>query len=163
MIITERFKFHRRSQNAAKSIAWYIAELRRLAARCNFPRDYLDETLRDRFVCGLRSESIQKQLLAEKELTMTKVLEKAQNLETAQRNAQVLKGQSLSLPISRVAPRSSSSSSPSSLPSSSQPFNTSRGHDRASRDGRRTSCHRCGGSSHLAPDCCFRNAVSQLW
>ena len=43
-ILAERFKFHRRSQNVEESIAPYIAELRRLATRCNFPRDYLDET-----------------------------------------------------------------------------------------------------------------------
>ena len=69
-IIAERFKFHKRNQNASESVATYIAELRRLAVRCNFPRDYLEDTLRDRFVCGLRSEAIQKQLLVEKDLTM---------------------------------------------------------------------------------------------
>ena len=82
-IIIERFKFHKRSQHAGESIAMYIAELRRLAARCSFPRDHLDDTLRDCFVCGLRSENMQKQLLAEKELTLASALEKAQNLRTA--------------------------------------------------------------------------------
>ena len=79
-IIMERFKFHKRSQPTGESIAMYIAELRHLAARCSFP---YDDTLRDRFVCGLRSENMQKQLLAEKELTVDSALEKAQNLEAA--------------------------------------------------------------------------------
>ena len=44
-IIGKRYHFHKRNQDAEESIAEYVAELRRLAAKCSFPRDYLDETL----------------------------------------------------------------------------------------------------------------------
>ena len=91
-LIAERCQFHKRNQNTRESIATYIAELRRLAARCNFPHDYLDDTLRDRFVCGLRNEKIQTLLLTEKDLTLQIALEKAQSLESAQKNTQVMKG-----------------------------------------------------------------------
>ena len=45
----------------------YVAELRRLATHCEFGA-YLDEALRDRFVCGLKDEGTQKALLMETEL-----------------------------------------------------------------------------------------------
>ena len=61
LVIVERFHFHKREQAAGESIAEYIAELRRLAAKCAFA-GHLDEALRDRFVCGLKSEATQKRL-----------------------------------------------------------------------------------------------------
>ena len=63
LIIAERFHFHRRDQAADESISVYIAELRRLATTCKFDEAFLDESLRDRFVCGLKSEAIQRRLL----------------------------------------------------------------------------------------------------
>ena len=59
LVIAERFTFHRRNQLPNESILEYVAELRRLAVHCEFAA-YLDQALRDRLVCGLRSESIQK-------------------------------------------------------------------------------------------------------
>ena len=62
LIIAQMFHFHRRDQAQGEPVAEYLAELRRLASKCNF-RAYLDETLRDRLVCGQWSEAIQKHLL----------------------------------------------------------------------------------------------------
>ena len=36
LIIVERYHFHKRNQASGESIAEYVAELRRLAAKCNF-------------------------------------------------------------------------------------------------------------------------------
>ena len=63
LIIAERFYCHRRCQQSGESIAEYIAELRRLATNCEF-REYLEQTLRDRLVCGLNHEPTQKRLLS---------------------------------------------------------------------------------------------------
>ena len=38
-----------------ENVAQYKAELQRLSEHCDF-KDYLSEALRDRLVCGLRSE-----------------------------------------------------------------------------------------------------------
>ena len=57
IVIAERFKFHRRNQREGESIAQYVAELRKLSEHCAF-RDYLDQALRDRLVCGLSSEAM---------------------------------------------------------------------------------------------------------
>ena len=56
--------------------------------------DYLAEAIRDRIVCGLSSESTQKHLLAEDDLTLAKTIEIAQGMEAADRNAVRLKGSS---------------------------------------------------------------------
>ena len=102
LVIVERFHFHKREQSAGESIAEYIAELRRLAAKCAFA-GYLDEALRGRFVCGLRSEATQKKLLTESDLTIAKAVEIALNSEAAHKNAQAMK--TVPVPIvGQVAP-----------------------------------------------------------
>jgi len=55
IVIVECFKFHRRNQCDGKSVAQYIAELRKLSEHCEF-RHYLDQALHDRLVCGLSTE-----------------------------------------------------------------------------------------------------------
>ena len=62
VVIAERFNFHQRNQASGESIAEFIAKLHRLSTNCDFG-NYLEEALRDHFVCGLRSKAMQKQLL----------------------------------------------------------------------------------------------------
>ena len=69
LVITERINFHKRSQLAGESVKEFAAELRRLMIHCDFA-GHLDETLRDRFLCGLKNETIQKRLLTERELKL---------------------------------------------------------------------------------------------
>ena len=83
LVVVERFHFHKRDQASDESIANYIAELRRLASKCSF-EGYLDEALRDRFVCGLKNEAIQRKLLSEVELTFSKAVEIARSMEAAE-------------------------------------------------------------------------------
>ena len=91
MVIAERFHFHRRNQQSGESIAEYIAELQKLALHCEFG-DYLNQALRDRLVCGLLHNSIQKRLLAEADLTLApRALTLAQGMEAASKNTQSLK------------------------------------------------------------------------
>ena len=63
VVIAQRFHFHKRDQATGESIADYDASLRKLASQCKFG-DSLEEALRDRFVCGLRHEAIQRRLLS---------------------------------------------------------------------------------------------------
>ena len=51
LVIAERFKFHKRNQQADESIAEYCARLRKHASTCQFGT-CLDEALRDRLVCA---------------------------------------------------------------------------------------------------------------
>lgn len=71
LVIAERFRFHKRYQKQGEAIMQYKAELHNLAIHCNFG-DYLGDALRDRFVCELRNENIQKILLSKEGLTLDK-------------------------------------------------------------------------------------------
>ena len=91
MVIAERIHFHRRQQAAGELVANYVAELCKLALHCQFG-PYLMEVLTDQLVCGLRSETQQKRLLAEHELTFDRALAIAQSMEAADRDAHTLRG-----------------------------------------------------------------------
>ena len=64
LVIAERYRFHNCVQKDGESVSTFVANLKRLASTCNFG-SYLNEALRDRFVCGLRTSNIKKKLLAE--------------------------------------------------------------------------------------------------
>ena len=67
----------------------YVSELRSLAEHCNFGAT-LDLMLRDRLVCGINDDAIQRRLLAEQNLTFDKALTTAQGLEAAAKNLREL-------------------------------------------------------------------------
>ena len=48
LIIAECFKFHMRNQGSLETVSQYLAELRRLAYKCEC-EGYLDEALHNRF------------------------------------------------------------------------------------------------------------------
>ena len=89
-IIAERFHFHKRDQTAGETVAAFDAALRKLAVHCNFG-EVLQDTLRDRFVCGLRHDAIQRRLLSETSLTYDKALEIAKAMEAADKDARAFK------------------------------------------------------------------------
>jgi predicted secreted acid phosphatase len=57
---------------------------------CNFPD--LNDTLRDRLVCGLRTEQTQKKLLSMQALTLEKAIQISIAMETATKDAMELQG-----------------------------------------------------------------------
>ena len=73
VVIAKKFRFYQRLQREGETIANYMAELRRLSKHCDFG-DYLDTALRDQLVCGIYHETVQRKILAESELTLTKVV-----------------------------------------------------------------------------------------
>ena len=89
----ERFHLHRRNQAAGESVAQFIAELRRLARHCEF-KTFLEEALRDRFMCGMGSKAIQNCLL-NKELTLQKAVELAKGMEAAAKEVTELQATSI--------------------------------------------------------------------
>ena len=80
IVIAERYKFYSRVQEESESVANYVAELRRLTIHCDF-KTFLDEALRDKFVCGLTDSAIRKRLLTEKKLTLTSAVDMAKTME----------------------------------------------------------------------------------
>ena len=134
--IVQRFKFNSCFRQPGESISTFVAELRSLAEFCNFGST-LNEMLRDRLVCGVNDDSIQRRLLAEEKLTFQKALELAQAQETASKNAQALQGSSNQAHGSGVY---------------------SLGLKGKSKDQPSTKCHRCGKDNHPSDKCRFRNA-----
>jgi hypothetical protein len=89
--ITERFKFFKRDQKEGESPTDYICELKHLANSCNFG-EFLQSALRDRFVCGLRRESFQKQLLEISDLTFERACTMATSHELTEDKVHILQG-----------------------------------------------------------------------
>ena len=130
LIITERYIFHQRHQAPGESIAEYVVELRRLASTCKFG-NFLD-TLCDQLVCGLRSESALRRLLAaNSEITLAKAIDQARTYEQAELNAKALKG----------------------IEASVKQLSTGRHREKTSK---RQPCYRCG---RTTKDCRFVNSI----
>ena len=83
--IVQRYKFHTRFRQPGETVSTYVSELRSLAVHCNFGAT-LDLMLRDRLVCGINDDAIQRRLLSEQNLTFDKALTTAQGLEAAAKN-----------------------------------------------------------------------------
>ena len=79
--IVQRFKFYSCNRQTMESIASYVARLRALTQHCEFG-DNLDTMLRDRLVCGVNNEQLQRRLLSEPRLTFAKAMEISRTFET---------------------------------------------------------------------------------
>jgi len=88
--IVQRFKFYNRTRATGETIAAFVASLQKIAEHCEY-KDTLKDMLRDRLVCGVNHEGIQRKLLAEKNLTYEKALEIALTMETAEKGTKYLK------------------------------------------------------------------------
>ena len=138
IIIAERFHFYQRNQKSGESIGEYLACLRRLASRCKLGT-FLTETLRDKLVCGMQSDSIQKVLLTKANLTLEKAVEIAQGMEAAAKQSKELKG-SHANPV-LAAPTQSC-------------YRCGRGnHNPQQCKFRTATCYRCGKVGHIKPVC----------
>lgn len=91
--IVQRFKFHSSYRQSGQSVASYTAHLRHVAQDCNFKEDSLEEMLRDRLVCGISNEKIQRRLLAETDLNLKKATDIATAMEQAEKGASDIQGQ----------------------------------------------------------------------
>ena len=142
----ERFKFHSRSRQPGESVAAFVAELRALAEFCNFGTT-LDVMLRDRIVCGINDDAIQRRLLAEPGLDYAKAVETARNMEAAARSMKELKSGTPS--TSGHASGGSTAPQPTVHRASSATISQESG--LVSRPG--PTCYRCGVKGHIAAKC----------
>ena len=153
--IVQRFKFNTRNQSESESIATYLAALRTLAEHCEYG-DSLKEMLRDRLVCGVRHEGIQKRLLAEKDLTYDKALQLAQAIESAERDTRDIKRSATSSMAGKQV-HYSQSHTPSDKRTTHPETQRPPRNERSKGITRAISCYRCGGD-HLAPVCKFKDS-----
>ena len=99
IVIAERFRFYKRDQQVGESVKDFNVALRKLSEYCDFGAN-LKDSLRDRFVCGLRNEAIQKKLLSVDKLTYEKALEIALAMESASKD--VLELQNKQIPVQKI-------------------------------------------------------------
>ena len=92
----KRYRFHYANQRPEESITDFVRELKKLAGTCEFTNDQLQDSLRDRFICGLRSEQIKRKLLSAN-YTFQEAVDAAIAQETAQKDVQALGSNSLGL------------------------------------------------------------------
>ena len=71
----------------------FVSQLRSLFKDCNF-LNTLELMLRDRLLCGINNDRIQRRLLAEKDLTFVKALDIATAMELAEKSAADLQNSS---------------------------------------------------------------------
>ena len=133
-MIAERFHFHRRNQAPEESVADFVAQLKRLSTHCQFG-EHLNEALRDHFVCGLKSEVMQKRLLSEVYLTLKRAIEIVQGIEAAEQHAQQLKAEAV---IRKVSPQSTT---------------------RSAQGTRTMICNHCGKSNHKSSQCHYKDVI----
>ncbi|XP_053391329.1 uncharacterized protein K02A2.6-like [Mercenaria mercenaria] len=137
--IAERFRFHKPNQGTGESVQDYIAVLRKLSEHCDFG-DTLNDTLRDRFVCGLREANIQKRLLSKTDLTLQKAIEEAVAMETLARDASELRTSAEQVhKTARFPVKTKKPEKPKQTPPLFDP------------------CKHCGKTNHQANKCYFKN------
>ena len=90
-VIVQRYKFNIRVRQTGESISTFVAELRALSEYCEFGNT-LEEMLRDRLVCGVNEDRIQRRFLAESALDLKRALDISLGMETAAKDAHDLKG-----------------------------------------------------------------------
>ena len=86
-----------------ESVSQFVAALRQLSEYCDYNAT-IDEMLRDRLVCGIKEDRIQRRLFAEPGLTFKKAIKVSFAMEMAVKNAHDLQVQELK-PVHKVTKR----------------------------------------------------------
>ena len=136
-VMVRCFQFNTRNQKVGESIMEYIAILCRVAEYCNYSNS-LSEMIRHIhcIFCGITNTTVQKQLLAEKEMSLDKAVSLAQSIEVAEQGAKYL----------QMAATAKSTTNPDAVPSNK--------HDDKSAN-KSKPCYHCG-CQHL-PHCVDSN------
>ncbi|XP_049522588.1 uncharacterized protein LOC119449072 [Dermacentor silvarum] len=145
LVIAERFRFNRRSQQENEPVAMFALELKRLAASCDFGQ-FLDDALRDRFVAGLRNEATQAELLKKSTLTFQAAYDLAKSGELARTETR------------KIHPKDLGEVNLVQQPQQRKPEATAwrrAASKNTERQAGSTECFRCG-SAHAAATCPFR-------
>ena len=155
--VAESYRFHRCFQEENENVPNYSARLRHLASTCNFG-EFLNRSLRDQFVCGIRNPATRKKLLSE-DRTFQEALQVAVADEIAAKESMQVQQQ---LPQSVNSIIKDSSSPSSSRGNSGLQFGSRQGARQPSNFSQQATsytCFSCGSPDHVRPKCKFRNAV----
>lgn len=145
LMIAERFRFYKRNQEEGETVTMFVAALRKLAEHCEFKDETLNDAIRDRLVCGLRNEAMQRKLLTEDKLTLTKAIEISVSMEMAAKDAQQLSAATAK--VLKIASAEDSSLTKPCYRCAQQ------GHLAAECWCKELECHACGKKGHIEKAC----------
>lgn len=89
LIIAERYRFYSATQEISEDVKTFVARLKNLAKHCAFGT-FLHDALRDKLVCGIRSENVQRKLLTEENLTFERAFQLAISMEMAENQIKIM-------------------------------------------------------------------------
>jgi hypothetical protein len=141
LIIAERFRFHKRDQQENESVAQFVAAVKKLTKHCEFGL-FRDDAIRDRIVCGLRSQNMQKRLISEKALTCDRAITLAVALEAAEHDVTELNSGLTSVSTNKVK-------------FSKKAVNSKKA--QSDKSGDKIVCYCCGRNNHKRPECRFKD------
>ena len=144
-VTMQRFAFNSRSRKQGESVANFVADLRRLSEYCEFGES-LAAMLRDRLICGINNDRMQRRLLAESKLSFEKAYELAQAMETADHDAKELQGPPTAA-VNKLT-RGTGKHFSTGTRQTTSPM---------THKNLLNNCYRCGGK-HSANDCRFRQS-----
>ncbi|XP_048255362.1 uncharacterized protein K02A2.6-like [Haliotis rufescens] len=90
--IVHLYHFNTRVRKPNETISEFVAVLRKLTEFCDYGA-FLNDMLRDRFVCGINKQKMLSRLLSEENLTFTKAVAIATSMEAADKNSADLQKQ----------------------------------------------------------------------
>ena len=159
-VTVARFRFFSCSRRQSESVQEFVARLRQLSRDCKF-ETFLEEMIRDRLVCGVNSDSIQRRLLAEAELTLKQAIDLSVAMETAGQNLQKLSGGAeRTTPASEPAVNRLQRAAPDRAQGAAPGYRQNVERRNSSKQTRYGSanerCWRCLNSRHSAEDCYFK-------
>ncbi|XP_037501208.1 uncharacterized protein K02A2.6-like [Rhipicephalus sanguineus] len=146
------YAFFMRAQKAGESVQDFIAEIRRLAEKCNFGAA-LERMLRDRIVCGVHDEDVRRHLLTQRKLTLEQAECFAISAQEAAENARIMHStEQGSVNFARQRSRTGKARPKPDLCGQCGRCGNER-HAEDECKHLRTVCHRCGKRGHLSRMC----------
>ena len=155
-VVAQRFRFHKRIQQPGESVQVYMNDLRKLASSCSYG-DFLDQALRDQFVCGLACTETQARCLTKGSLTVQQAMGIAIAAEGARAGVNLMRNESSTSEHPTV------SKIRHDLRRPSMPANY--GSDRGAASNDRVGpgkCYRCLSTQHKANTCSHRESVCRF-
>ncbi|CAB4033550.1 Hypothetical predicted protein, partial [Paramuricea clavata] len=156
----ETYRFHRCIQEENENVSDYGARLRHYASNCDFGQ-FLNRSLGDQFICGIRNSATRKKLLNE-DRTFQDVLKVAIADEVASK--ETLAFQNNTKPVNESVHAVGRNQIPDKFSNSKNTSNSNNlrpplRHCLPPRNFHLHACYSCGGTEHSRAQCRFRNVV----